>query len=89
MALIEHRPNATEEELVAAYREYEVKTTALLMEPDIWAAIEALASALCEKGKLMAEEVEAILNEVGSSATYGPEALRRWRDKRDEEASQS
>jgi hypothetical protein len=64
VTLKESLPDATDDELLAAYRVYEAKTLALLKEPKVWNAVEAVAVALCQKGKLEAEEITEILDNM-------------------------
>jgi hypothetical protein len=68
--------------IFVAYRDYESKTIALLKEPDVWAAVEALAKALCKKGKVMADEVEEILSGAGFKLFCTPDLRRQFRDQR-------
>jgi hypothetical protein len=64
LVLKESLPDASDDELLAAYRVYEAKTLALLKQPKVWEAVEALAVALCQKGKLEAEEATEILDDM-------------------------
>lgn len=60
-ALWEENSSACDDEIRRRFRRYECDTWELLHEPEIWAAIEGVAAALREKGKLTAAEVEALL----------------------------
>ena len=54
-------PSATDDELIALFREHETATWDLLSDPEVWSQIERVATALVETGKLSADEVAAAL----------------------------
>ena len=59
--LMQTRPNASNEDLLAVYRSYEAETATLLSRADVWESIERVAHALLESGKLSGEQVEVLL----------------------------
>lgn len=67
-ALLEHRSAASNEEIAFAYIRYSDETLEIVRRADIWPAVEAVANALTEHGKLQGTDVDKIL------APY----LRRW-----------
>jgi hypothetical protein len=50
-------PGASDNELLVMYRDYQVRVQALMKEPAIWRAIEAVAAALTARGRLNDNEV--------------------------------
>ena len=67
--LLSEDPDATDETLLERYGAYVAATVRLLDEPVVWAAVERVAAALIEHGKLDVDAVEALL---------GAEDLRRF-----------
>ena len=63
--LIGQYPEASDEELIRFYREYEKDTLKYLDDPDVWSSIKAVVDRLLEKGKLSQGEVEEVLIECG------------------------
>ena len=59
--ILEEYPDATDDELISHYREYEKQTAALLEKDEIWGTIEKLARALLERGKLSKDETRPII----------------------------
>jgi hypothetical protein len=60
--LMQERPNASDEELIATYRSYEAETAALLARESIWGSVVRVANALLEKGKLQDEQAVGLLS---------------------------
>jgi hypothetical protein len=56
-------PSATDEELIACFREHETATWDLLSDPEVWSQIERVAAALVGAGKLSADEVAEALTD--------------------------
>jgi hypothetical protein len=52
--LVKLHPEATDAELIAAYRRYEAETLALLEDPRLWSEIERVAAELLKRGKITA-----------------------------------
>jgi hypothetical protein len=52
--LLKLHPEATDAELIAAYRRYEAETWALLEDPERWSEIELVAAELLKHGKITA-----------------------------------
>ncbi len=59
--LMETRPDASDEDLMALYRGYEAETAALLARPAVWASVQRVADALLERGRLTDAEVVEML----------------------------
>lgn len=59
--LVRERRTRCRRVLIAAYRAYEIRTVELLRQPIIWKAVEQLASALLERGRLSSKEVVDLL----------------------------
>jgi hypothetical protein len=58
-------PGASDDELLVMYRDYQVRVQALLKDPAIWRAIEAVAAALTVKGRLNDNEVLWVIQLAG------------------------
>ena len=61
-ALLEDYPGATDEELIAKYREYQNDVMDELDDPDVWKTIEILAALLLKKGKVEGEEANELID---------------------------
>jgi hypothetical protein len=59
--LLRDNPDASDDDLIATFRQFEQKTINLLDEPIVWRAIKIIATLLVKHGKLSATEVESDL----------------------------
>jgi hypothetical protein len=81
-AILDAHPDATDSQAVAAYRQIEEQTIALVQRPDVWRSIRAVANGLAEHGHLVDAGVRercepSVIGAAASSSFEGMEKLPR------------
>ncbi|WP_321528308.1 hypothetical protein [Sedimenticola selenatireducens] len=61
-AIREEQPDRSDSEIIDCFRSLEAECWEMLNNPEIWANVVKVAEALLVKGKLLQDEVEALLN---------------------------
>ena len=78
--MLRRTPDASDDVLIARYSDYSELCHRVISEPEVWCAIELLAVALVESGKLDSAHV---IQAIGGSTYPLIAAARRHRDRRD------